>query len=155
MTSANKEQVGRLYKHYDIKPETKPSYSCFDYALAATMEIYISTFGESLPSIWSVNTEENSHAYLELDGVVYNEGVTWPDSTYPNYDFPTLQLVGNDVTLQLLVRAWEEYSEFPLAERLSPINLGGDRVLRELRYSKTIVLNMTESAILKANERTE
>ena len=51
-----------------------------------------------LPTLWEMETLQGVHVYLVFEGTVYNRSVTWPDDSFPDFDYPELQQNGRDVT---------------------------------------------------------
>lgn len=51
------------------------------------------------PRVWFIIGV--NHAYLELEGEVYNEGVTWMNNHYPNYDINQIKELEEKVKLKI------------------------------------------------------
>lgn len=76
---------------------------CFQNALKAFLLVK-EKYPQSELSIYSVDTPKGTHAYLLLNGRVYNQGVTWITDYYPNFSEEQLKQIGKDVTTELLLK---------------------------------------------------
>lgn len=64
------------------------------------------------PSIWFVSTPVGNHAYLEVNGLVYNAGVTWGSGIYPNLSYEEiLQLSYSGKAVEITNELDEAYLE--------------------------------------------
>lgn len=91
MTRATETETNLLRTRYGLR---KPHTGCFHNAFSAWLqichqELIIKNTFPPIPRIWQVNLpEDRVHAYLEYDGRIYNQGVTWPQESgerYPDY----------------------------------------------------------------------
>lgn len=115
MNKSESIQVGG----YEIQRASE-GLKCFQNALRATMDVYKRSEGKILPRIWRVVLPEmnDSHAYLQVGGEIYNAGVTWIDEKYPDLDINTLKQKGLDVTTTVLVQTLLELGENFQGERM-------------------------------------
>lgn len=109
MTAATEREVQAFQKEFGFKADS--DFACFHNALGALMFVHEKT-GE-IPRIYKVAFPGDHHAYIVYHGVVYNEGVTWPDHRYRDYSFSELEGAGEDVTLQTLEAALAAYEGGP------------------------------------------
>lgn len=83
--------------------------NCIDNAYRNTL--IAREFGYA-PSIWFVSTPIGNHAYLEIDGLVYNGGVTWGTDIYPNLSYEEiLQLSYDGKAVEITNELDEAYTE--------------------------------------------
>ncbi len=103
MSIASKEAVTELQNKFLIEPAL--NLGCHHNALIGALKIFL--FEDRFPQIWQVKRPETneSHAYLVYNQEVYNNGVTWPDTTYPDVDLETLQEQGSNITSRLIIGA--------------------------------------------------
>lgn len=67
--------------------------NCIDNAYRNTL--IAREFGYN-PSIWFVSTPIGNHAYLEIEGLIYNSGVTWSTDRYPNLTYEEILILSYD-----------------------------------------------------------
>jgi hypothetical protein len=67
--------------------------NCIDNAYNNTL--ILREYGYN-PSIWFVSTPIGNHAYLEIEGLIYNSGVTWGTDRYPNLSYEEILQLSYD-----------------------------------------------------------
>ncbi len=112
MSIATEQETHELKRSYHIKVYDLP---CFHNALNAWLSVVNVDLNERnyypLPEIWSMRFSESMqlpdtyHVYFVYRGVVYNHSVTWPNNSFPNFDYPILHRNGQNVTDKILVWA--------------------------------------------------
>jgi hypothetical protein len=96
MSIATETDVQKLIEKYGPHVQAQPGLACYQNAIQAALEIVIQSRARYIPQIFSVNFPSDHHVYLVHRKKVYNSGVTWPDSKYPDYTFDSLQRHGQD-----------------------------------------------------------
>lgn len=155
MAIAQESDVRRLTEQYGDRVRAFSWMACFHNALKTMMTVFIGSHGKILPRVWDVEFTEmgaNHHAYLEIDGMVFNKGITWYDDKYPNLDTDQLYLRGRDLTKIMLCSTLEEYADLKAAEE----RLGLQEAMVFVPYSEelkegclAIALHMAAGASLE------
>lgn len=154
MAIAAERDVENLIWEYGDKIEATKDLACFFNAFKTTLEIFIQSGGRKLPRTWGVDVlEDDTHAYLELNGIVYNRGITWPDGKYPDLDLVEIKERGIDRTTLALTIALGEFSS-----RRKAKDIGFKDVMYEFfpyrRYNKAFLGGILGMALL-ASEKSD
>ncbi len=147
MSQSPEKTVFGLEKQYGHEINALPELKCFPNAVRASFHIYNITNGEILPRVWRVVIPEikDSHAYLQIGNEIYNQGVTWPDDKYPNFNLSEIKKHGLDVTTTALTQTYLEWTN-----KNSKI-MGFKEAISSLGYSDpTLVTKILDKMIAKS-----
>ncbi|OGM13351.1 hypothetical protein A3D84_01410 [Candidatus Woesebacteria bacterium RIFCSPHIGHO2_02_FULL_42_20] len=157
MALAELKEVASLVGKYGELVLAKEGLACFQNALTASFVIFINSRTEVMPRIWDVCIGDDRHAYLEVNRVVYNQGITWCGSDYPNLDLDELHKLGDqgrakDVTATVYSQAIRELTGEITAHDQ---NVGLGRVVTEILGDKTQAIKLLEVALLVTSDMLE
>lgn len=115
MSIATKIEIDQLVATYgeDVRALRQPGISCFHNGLRAAIGIFVSSEYQQLPTIWRYGKGLTIHAYLVMESIVFNRGVTWANGRYPDVDLQELVRNGRDVTAITIRQALSELQTDP------------------------------------------